>query len=248
MTSLLVFPHSHFCEKARWALDYKGIDFSSQAIMPGLHLKTIRKIAPRSSVPVLINDDGSAIQGSSAIIDFLDQHHPQKQLTPHGAENRQACVDIEAAMDEQLGVNLRQILYSTLLDHPAFIRQCFTHTMPWYKKPFYRAIAPTLHKQIYKSYVISAAKVAVAKTEFAVAMDALAEQLKDKRYLLGDSFSRADLSVAAMLSLLTQPLEHPFPWGDNPDPAAKAFCDLYRDHPVTEWVNGLYREYRQNPS
>jgi glutathione S-transferase len=116
------------------------------------------------------------------------------------------------------------------------------------KKPFYRAVTPTLHKQIYKIYVISPAKVAQAKTEFAVAMDALAKQLKDKRYMIGDSFSRGDLSVAEMLSLLTQPLEHPFHWGANPYPAAKAFCDLYRNHPVTEWVNGLYREYRQNPS
>ena len=28
---LLEFPHSHYCEKARWALDYKGIPFEAMA-------------------------------------------------------------------------------------------------------------------------------------------------------------------------------------------------------------------------
>ena len=51
---LLEFPHSHYCEKARWALDFKGIPFEAVAVMPGLHMLTIRLYAPDTAVPVLL--------------------------------------------------------------------------------------------------------------------------------------------------------------------------------------------------
>ncbi len=244
MPKLLIFPHSHFCEKARWALDYKGIGHDAVAIVPGLHLMTVRKIAAESSVPVLVNDNGTVILGSSAIIDQLDANYPDRQLSPATEEERQACAAIEKTMDVQLGVNIRRILYSSLLDYPAFIRKCFTHSMPSHKKLAYRFLAAKLHKAIYQIYVISPEKVAKAHHEFEIAMDIMAKRIEQKPYLVGDKFSRADLSVAAMLSLLTQPPEHPFPWGDIPDPEAQAFCERYREHPVSLWVNEIYRQYR----
>jgi glutathione S-transferase len=244
MTKLLVFPHSHFCEKARWALDYKGIPYKAQVVIPGLHLKTIPKIAPGSSVPVLIHDNGDIVQGSSEIIDYLDIHYPDNPLTPSSEAGRDACQQIERTMDEALGVNIRCILYSALLNYPDFIRQCFTHAIPFYKKPFFRPIAPVLRKKIYQVYVGSPEKVARAKMIFDAAMHDMAKRIEGKPYLVGDSFSRADLSVAAMLSLLTLPPEHPFPWGQIPDPDATAFCEHYRDHPVSQWVNRIYREHR----
>ena len=48
---LYQFPISHFCEKARWALDYKGLDYTTKNLLPGLHVKTTKKLAARSSVP-----------------------------------------------------------------------------------------------------------------------------------------------------------------------------------------------------
>jgi glutathione S-transferase len=244
MPKLLLFPHSHFCEKARWALDYKEIAHEAIAIVPGLHLMTVRKLADESSVPVLIDDNGKVIQGSSAIIDHLDANVPCNQLSPETLEDRQACAAIEKTMDLQLGVNIRRILYSSLLNYPAFIRKCFTYSMPAHKKIAYRCIAPKLHRAIYKTYVISPNKVAKAHKEFETAMDLLAKRIEQKPYLVGNKFSRADLSVAAMLSLLTQPPEHPFPWGEIPDPEAQAFCERYRQHPVSLWVTNIYKQYR----
>lgn len=63
---LLEFPHSHYCEKARWALDYKGIAFQAVAIMPGLHMISVGKYAPDTSVPVLL-DNSEVVQGSSEV-------------------------------------------------------------------------------------------------------------------------------------------------------------------------------------
>ena len=57
---LYQFPISHYCEKVRWAMDYKGLDYKLKNLLPGLHLRTTKKIAAKSYVPILI-DDGEQI-------------------------------------------------------------------------------------------------------------------------------------------------------------------------------------------
>ena len=91
---LLVFPHSHFCEKALWALDFKGIPFEPVAIMPGLHLRTVGKIAPKTTVPVLIDGD-EVVQGADEIIHHLNRNHPSHLLTPADKDARDACAALE---------------------------------------------------------------------------------------------------------------------------------------------------------
>ena len=34
---LLEFPHSHYCKKACWAVDYEGIPVQAVPIVPGFH-------------------------------------------------------------------------------------------------------------------------------------------------------------------------------------------------------------------
>lgn len=240
---LLLFPHSHFCEKARWALDHKEIEYAAVAVFPGLHRRTIRKIAPDSSLPVLVTGDG-AIQGSNAIIDYLDALVPGRALTPAAPGVRDECLELERLVDAQLGVPVRQILYASLLDHPAFIRRCFTHTMPAWKRACYPLVAKPLRQAIYAAYVQSPAAVDAARAAFDDTMTALAARLGAGDYLVANTFTRADLAVAALLSLVALPPEHPFPWGEVPPSAARDFIEAYREHPVSHWVRRIYREYR----
>ena len=240
---LLEFPHSHYCEKARWALDYKNIPFQAVAIMPGFHVITVRKYAPDTSVPVLLNGN-EVVQGSSEIINYLEHKYPSPSLTATDAKERRACFEIENDMDKRLGENIRQFLYSRLLAYPDFIRYCFTHPMPRMKQLIFSLFYPLLRYKIYQTYVISAVKAEQARCEFDVAMCEIENKLSQKQYLVGEQFTRADLSVASMLSLLVMPPEHPFPWREIQDPQTRTFYDEYRDHPVTAWVTTMYRDHR----
>ncbi len=240
---LLEFPHSHYCEKARWALDYKGIPFQPVPILPGFHIITVRRYAPDTSVPVLLSDD-RVVQGSSEIIDYLEKNYPSRPLTPGDRDQRQACLEIEHAMDARLGESIRCILYDRLLAYPDFIRYCFTHPMPELKQFIFSLVYPVLRYRIHRTYVGSVAQVEQARRDLDAAMGEMAKRLEGQQYLVGAEFSRADLSVASMLSLLVMPPEHPFPWQDIPDPQTRAIYDQYRDHPVAEWVRKMYREHR----
>ena len=240
---LLEFPHSHFCEKARWALDFKGIPFQAVAILPGLHLLTVRRYAPGTSVPVLLAGT-QAIQGSSEIIDFLEQHHPAHSLTPLEEKDRQHCLDFENEMESELGKPIRQVFYHRLLAYPAFIRFCFTHPLSPLKQFIFRLYYPALQKKIYQVYVVSDNAVTQAKSDFDYAMDMLAQLLEKKTYLFSDRFSRADLTVSSLLCFLVMPPQHPFPWPKIPDSEIRSIQDSYKDHPVCIWVKRMYELHR----
>ena len=240
---LLEFPHSHYCEKARWALDYKKIPFQAVPILPGFHLITVRRYAPGTSVPVLI-DNGKAVQGSGAIIDFLEERYPEYPLTPAEKEQRKICLEIENNHAEVLGVTVRQILYSRLLDYPEYIRHCFTQPMPYVKQLVFRLSYPILRQKIYQTYVISDKMVERARRKLDTALSKLESRLGNKTYFVGDHFSRADISVASMLSFLAMPPEHPFPWEQIPDPHIKSIYDQYQKHPMIRWVGEMYAKHR----
>ena len=65
---LYQFAGSHYCEKARWALDYKGVRYATVNLIPGPHWKTAKRIAGHSSVPFFVDDDQHVVQGSAEII------------------------------------------------------------------------------------------------------------------------------------------------------------------------------------
>ena len=57
MIKLYQFPISHYCEKIRWALEYKGLEYRKVNLLPGFHIKTTTKLVGKSSVPVLTDGD-----------------------------------------------------------------------------------------------------------------------------------------------------------------------------------------------
>ena len=56
-----VFNISHYCEKARWALDHFGIEHEARHVMPGAHRLIAKKLgAKRGSVPFLTSSCADA--------------------------------------------------------------------------------------------------------------------------------------------------------------------------------------------
>jgi glutathione S-transferase len=70
---------SHYNEKARWALDYKGVPHLRRAEVPGAHRKVARELTGGSTFPVLVVD-GDAIGDSTQIIEYLETRYPEPPL------------------------------------------------------------------------------------------------------------------------------------------------------------------------
>jgi glutathione S-transferase len=107
---LYTFTISHFAEKARWALDYKSIHYQEKRLVPGSHFPIVKRMAPLTFVPVL-RDDGRVIQGSSAILDYLDARTPERPLTPADPSERQRAIELERWLDREFGEPVRRVFY-----------------------------------------------------------------------------------------------------------------------------------------
>jgi len=67
---LFVLPPSHYCERARWALDHVALEYQEEPLAVGLHVLRARSMAKATTLPILTS--GLAIiQGSGAILDFV---------------------------------------------------------------------------------------------------------------------------------------------------------------------------------
>jgi glutathione S-transferase len=69
---LVTIPISHFCEKARWALDRAGVDYSEQPHVQLIHLVAARRAGGGRTVPVFVTDAGAVLAESSEILRWAD--------------------------------------------------------------------------------------------------------------------------------------------------------------------------------
>ncbi len=241
MLSLYQFPISHYCEKIRWALDYKKLDYRTVNLLPGFHVSTAKKLAGRSSVPIITHND-RAVRNSSDIITYLDETFPEHPLTPVDVQHRQEALDWEKFADREIGPYTRRVCYHTLLNHPSLVVPFFTVNGPWYGPWLIRAMFPVLRKKMRKLMDINEASAQIAQTHLTQAVDKVYAHLQGNTYFVGEQFSRVDLAVASMLAPLCRPNGYGLDWPQSyPEPLAQFVAGLSEK---LAWVNLLYERHR----
>src|SRR5258706_15967143 len=91
-------PLSHFSEKVRWALDYKGVAHRRQVLGADYLIRAWRATG-RGTLPILFLD-GRAIGDSTDIIAALEERHPEPPLHPRDAPARQRALALEDELDQ----------------------------------------------------------------------------------------------------------------------------------------------------
>ncbi|MEZ4367430.1 MAG: glutathione S-transferase N-terminal domain-containing protein [Kofleriaceae bacterium] len=69
---LITIPFSHYCEKARWALDRAGLPYAEEGHPPGFSGVAARRAGGTRSVPVLVPEAGRVIADSTDILRWCD--------------------------------------------------------------------------------------------------------------------------------------------------------------------------------
>src|SRR5437588_1656186 len=75
MLRLITIPISHYCEKARWALDRAGIAYREERHVQLVHRVAARRAGGGSTVPVLVTD-GGVLRESNEILTWVDERAP----------------------------------------------------------------------------------------------------------------------------------------------------------------------------
>ncbi len=115
MTTLYQFAGSHYCEIARGALDYKKVTYNVTKLIPGPHMKTVNALVKSSQVPLLVGSE-KVVQGSAAIISYLDTTTKLPLLKPNDPEARSMAHEWERYLDRNVGVPLRLLFYHEALN------------------------------------------------------------------------------------------------------------------------------------
>lgn len=244
MLRLNTFSLSHFSEKARWALDFNQLDYTERVLVPGAHLWTLWRLQAKSTVP-LLEHDGELVQGSGAILDYLEQRLHAKRLGVPAAQAAR-CAELEALADRAFGLGIQRIFYGPLLQNRSTVVALWKQGGPLWSSAFYRLAFPLMAQGVSRRYKIRPDKVAEAKDLFRRSLASTDLILRDNPYLLGDQITRADITVASLLAPLCNPPEHVTRWPVSMPPEIAAFQAEFRGHPTWDFVLRLYHQQRHS--
>ena len=243
---LHMFPASHYNEKARWALDWKALPHTRIPYLPGPHLLAIKRLSGQAQTPVLVMQ-GRAIAGSARIIDELERAHPQRPLYPQDAALRERALEVQRRFDDEVGPAVRTVVFSGLVHELGYMCEVFTKGQPALKRTLYRATLPLVKPLIAQANGVNPPNVARAEARTQQALEEAARLIGPSGQIVGEAFSVADLTVAALLAPLTK-LAHP----DMARPALvpPRMAELYaryEKHAAIQWVCEQYAKHRPAP-
>jgi glutathione S-transferase len=235
---------SHYNEKARWALDYKSIPHVRRAPMPGMHglyALAITRGAQRR-LPVLELGD-RRIGDSTAIIASLEAYRPDPPLYPANPADRVRALALEDFFDEHLGPALRRyVWHHTLRDPEATVSAVAPKAGPGRARAL-RRLVPIVRPAVRRDYGIANGTAASAADEIRAAMDRVEAELRPSGYLVGDGFSVADLSAAALFTPVLAPRQRPY----VPSTLAPALVELGEELARRKggaWIAEMYARHR----
>jgi glutathione S-transferase len=236
---------SHFNEKARWALDYKGIRYERRVPMPGLHgvRALVETRGAQRRLPV-VELDGRRVGDSTAIIAALEEHTPEPPLYPADAGERARALELEDFFDEHLGPQLRRFSWHhTLQDPDAVARTLFAGGDPTRERLLRRSY-PVANFFVRRDYRVTEESAREARAEVVAAMDRLEAELGPSGYLVGDRFSVADLAAASLFTPVVTPPERPFLPKGEVVPAVQELSDELTARPGGQWIYDMYARHR----
>ncbi len=246
MIRLVTIAVSHFCEKARWALDRAGVAYEEDGHLPMFHYLPTRRAGGKRRVPVLVIERGNVVCDSTEIVAWADGQKPGA-LLPIDPRDRAAAIAIEDDLDRTLGPATRCWAYFHMLD-----RKDLPRRLAW-KVPAWEVTALTLGRPLAvlamkRGLSINPASAERSRQQIDDAFARTNALLRDgRRYLAGDAFSVADLTFAALAAIVLLPKDgHPYPLPDASEvpPESRDRIQGWRDSAAGRHALTMYRHER----
>ncbi|RFS29238.1 glutathione S-transferase family protein [Acinetobacter cumulans] len=245
MRTLYQFPLSHFCEKARWLLDHKELEYTAHNLMPGVHRAFAQLKTGQNKLPIL-RDEECWVADSTQIALYLDEKYPEHGLLRADPQLRTQALDINL-MSIELGQHVRRWGLSHVLNEGGESLDILIGEKG-YLRQFEKYSKPILKAIMSKGYQLDSDKVAQSKTQ----MQQLIEQLNEKiieqggRYFVGDRIGLADIAVCSMLAPILELAGTPWE-KESEDLLSDEFKDYkayLQELPLGQYVQRIYQTER----
>ena len=251
MLRLVTIPISHYCEKARWALDRAGIPYREEPHVQAIHRIASRRAGGRGTVPVLVTDEG-AVADSAEILEWVDERsEPELRLFPPEASDRAAVLALCARFDEVLGPRGRRLIYVHLLPQRERALDFNNQGVPGWEDRALRIGWPLMAGFVRRALDIRPGVEVEDEAQVWREFDHVADLLEDGRpYLHGESFSAADLTFAALAAPVILPSDYgvTLPQPEQLDETTAQIVRRARAHPAGEYALKLIARERRAPA
>jgi glutathione S-transferase len=234
---------SHYNEKVRWALDYKGVPHARRALDAGFHRGTARRLSGGDTLPVLVLD-GRGIGDSTRIIAELERLHPDPPLYPADPEERGRAVELEEFFDEELGPYTRLLVVHHLQPDAELMLRTFTPDLGRRRRLVAKATWPLVRRQLNRDFGIDDASVEGAFAKLRAAGERFRAELGPSGYLADPGFSVADLTLAALVAPVIAPEEFPYTQPQRHHPRLERVRAALDENGILEWAHRMYARHR----
>lgn len=197
---LITIGISHYCEKARWALERAGLPYVEEAHVPPFHAPSSLMAGGNRTVPVLVAP-GRTITDSTPILHWVDEQLPEPlRLFPAEPTLRAEVVAWEERFDKEVGPHSRRLAYFHLLAHRELAVRVMTKGVVGAEATLLPLLFPVVAFIMRSAMKIDAAGANRSLNTLTQVIWDVNQRLSDgRRYLCGDRFTAADLTFASLI-------------------------------------------------
>jgi glutathione S-transferase len=255
---LLTIAFSHYCEKARWALDRARVPYRERRFMPGLHVPFVARAlmgtgrgradraSSRFSTP-LLRGPNVLLTDSTDIVRWADASYGHEGLyaDPEAAE-------LEAHFGTELGPHTRRIVYwYGLRDRALMLRMAKDNVSPRQARAF-ALVLPFVARAITDRLGVDEPRSMRSVEKVEKVVQEIDARLADgRRYLLGDRFSAADLAFASLFAPVVVPTPDRFgavlPKLEQLHPDMQRWALALRARPAGKFAARMFEQERRKP-
>jgi glutathione S-transferase len=238
---LITIPISHFCEKARWALDRARVPYRERAHLQVVHWFHVKRAGGGWTAPVL--KCGSTVLSESADIVAWADTRGGLGLYPEDSVR-----DLERDFDSRLGPHGRRWMYDAIRGENGMVGKYGLTGVPAWERRALPVAFPVVRRVIDRRFKITPDSAAESLRIAREVFDSVAQRLSDGRaFLVGDRFSAADLAFAALSSPLLVPPQYgvPLPSPEELPARMAGVVGELRSHPAGEFALRMYEQERR---
>jgi glutathione S-transferase len=246
---LITIPISHYCEKARWALDRADVPYREERHIQGIHRIASRRAGGLGTVPVLVTEQGS-ITDSAEILTWVDARLPaEHRLYAADPVARGAQEALCARLDEVLGPAGRRLIYVRMFAHSRDLVLDFNNEgVPRWEDRFARHGWGALRHGVGWALGIRPGVEVEGEATLGRELDHVAQLLSDGRpYLGGERFGAADLTFASLCAPVLLPRSYgvTLPQPEVLDEPTAVLVARVREHAAGAFAMKLIEQHRR---
>jgi glutathione S-transferase len=248
MNRLYTIPISHYCERARWALDRGKVPYQEIRHLQGFHYFSSYYHAFSPTVPILKTKEGT-FKNSDDILMWANQKMELPvRIYPEDSTKTLQIVELEKYYTEILGPAGRLWMYTFMLKEMKTVQKYSKmHGLPGWEVALMPVVFPLVKNFLRKRLREKPESRSLSKKGVEAIFNQTATFLEDGRSLhMGDRFSAADLTFASMAAAVLLPENYGVTLPKLDELPAEMADQIYqwRQHPAGQFALRIFRDHR----